>query len=307
MRKHHLLLILLLVILFGMSASLSTQFEAMQTQRPESANPLVTMLGESRRLFADHFFVKADKYFHSGYYPTMFDDQTAFHTPHMALYPNVINPDKPAPAPKKSWFKNVVDVNDESGSPGQSRDWVDEFGRNFYPVRHTHLDQQGEKGDMRELLPWLKLAAEMDPHRVETYVVTAFWLRTELGRADEAEQFLREGLRANPKNPEMLFELGRIYREHRHEAARARQVWELAVAHWHETEAAKPEPNIFILAQLTGQLATLEEEAARYPAALQHLQALHTVSPNGPAIQKWIGDVWGKLAAVENAHAIAPL
>ena len=45
---------------------------------------LGVLLGDGRRMFANHFFVKADAYFHSGFYPTVFDNREAFQTPHMA-------------------------------------------------------------------------------------------------------------------------------------------------------------------------------------------------------------------------------
>ena len=308
MRANFLWLALLLAVVFTLATAVGPGFEQARAARPQGGDGLSALLGGSRRLFAEHFFVKADQYFHSGYYPTIFDDQTSFHTPHMALYANVIDQDKRAQqAPKKGWFQNVVDVSDEGGSPGFSRDWIDEFGRGFYPVRHTHLDQRGEKGEMRELLPWLKIAAELNPERVETFVVTAFWLRTEVGKTDEAEEFLRDGLRANPNNCEILFELGRIYLEHRRQPERARHVWELAVAQWHEVEAPKTDPNIFIFAQITGQLAKMEEEQGRYTVALQHLQALKAVSPSPDSIQKLVADVWTKLGTNETTHPLEML
>ena len=57
-------------------------------------------------------------------------------------------------------------------------------------TEHTHL----EGGNEREILPWLRLSAELDPQRVETYTVAAYWLRA-VGKMVEAEHFLREGLR----------------------------------------------------------------------------------------------------------------
>ncbi len=72
---------------------------------------------------------------------------------------------------------------------------------------------------MREILPWLKLSAELDPENIKTYVVTAFWLRSKLNKVPEAEQVLREGLRHNPDDPQLLFELGRIYFENYHNSA----------------------------------------------------------------------------------------
>jgi len=42
-------------------------------QADNSGGLLKTVLGESRRLFANQFYTKADVYFHSGYYPTFFE------------------------------------------------------------------------------------------------------------------------------------------------------------------------------------------------------------------------------------------
>src|SRR5437667_4857091 len=66
----------------------------------------------------------------------------------------------------------------------------------------------GESSDVREILPWLRLSAELDPNSVRTYTVAAYWLRERMGKVAEAEQFLREGLRANPGSYAILFELG---------------------------------------------------------------------------------------------------
>ena len=43
------------------------------THRSGSDNMLKLVFGEGRKLFASHFFTKADIYFHSGYYPSIFD------------------------------------------------------------------------------------------------------------------------------------------------------------------------------------------------------------------------------------------
>src|SRR5207248_3668870 len=129
------------------------------------------------------------------------------------------------------------------------------LGRHFQIIEHTHLDS----GKEREILPWLRISAELDPQRVETYTVAAFWLRSRLGKVNEAEQFLREGLRANPASHEILFALGRLYHENYHDPARARNVWELGLRRWREQDAAKKDPSKFVFDQLTVNLARLEE------------------------------------------------
>src|ERR1051326_244162 len=45
---------------------------------------LAQTFGESRRLFANHFFTRSDVYFHSGYYPSIFDQATTNKENHLA-------------------------------------------------------------------------------------------------------------------------------------------------------------------------------------------------------------------------------
>src|SRR5690606_26355717 len=105
-------------------------------------------------------------------------------------------------------------------------------------------------GDEREMLPWLKIAAELDPYRPQSYTVASYWLRTRLNKPAEAEAFLREGWRLNPDSYEILFELGRIYREHHKDTVRARNLWELALAKWRKQAVAGLEPDLFNYQQI---------------------------------------------------------
>jgi len=198
-RTLFLLLIALLVLCFGLAAGLEPQFQALESSRRQSDNFFSLLLGDSSRIFANSAFVEADAYYHSGYYPTIFDNNSNFQTPHIAE-------DTGAVASHNQ--------GEEENFLGPPRDWIDAFGRHFIPNRHTHLDEGGPSEDLsgskevREILPWLKLSAELDPENVKTYVVTAFWL-TRMDQAAAAEQVLRDGLRRNPDNAQLLFELGR--------------------------------------------------------------------------------------------------
>ena len=164
-------------------------------------------MGDSRRLFAHEFFAKADAYFHSGFYPTIFDAKSR--------------------RASWTWWRNRTTNRRCQGQPrnasflGPPKDWIDRFGRHFYPTVHTHLTRAA--GNEREILPWLKLAAELEPHEVETYVTAAYWLRTSLNKPAEAEQFLRQGLRANPDSYEILLELGQRLFLQPHEPVRRPQ------------------------------------------------------------------------------------
>ena len=133
---------------------------------------------------------------------------------------------------------------------GKPKDWIEQFGRNFFPTVHTHL----EGPNAREIMPWLKLSAEMDPKRIDTYVTASYWLRTRLDKPNEAEQFLREGLRANPDSHEILLELGRVYFYNKNNPRVARNIWELALNKWRRQDLAGENPDPHVQEEILGEL-----------------------------------------------------
>jgi hypothetical protein len=284
---------LLGTLCFSLTTWLEPWFQGWAGNRTQSANLLSVALGDSRRLFARHFYVKADAYFHSGYYPSIYDTRPVSEGDHMAAASGASE-----------------ETHEEGADPlGKPNDWLDAFSRHFYPSSHRHLGEEPasphhahdpnhpeteSSGEEREILPWLRLSATLDPERPETYLIASFWLRTRLGKVNEAEQFLREGLQSNPGHYEILFELGQIYSESRHDPGRARNLWELALRNWREKEAGKPDPDNFHYAQILGALAKLEEGQANESKALEYLAALKEVSPYKDSIQKWIEDVQQK-------------
>jgi len=272
--------ILILLLLAAGSLSLGTLLEPraeLWSERSGSDNVLKVLLGDGRRLFANHFFVKADVYFHSGYYPSIFDQRQA---------------------PKDSRHMTSQEGSEAEEEHekamnflGPPRDWIEQFGRHFLITEHTHL----AGGNEREMLPWLRLSAELDPQRVETYTVAAYWLRN-VGKVAEAEQFLRDGMRANPDSPEILFELGRLYSESRHDPARARQVWDLALRKWTTHEATKKEPDWFQLEEIAVNLARLEEKEGNLARAIALLELAKKASPHPAALQGQIEEMKQQLA-----------
>jgi tetratricopeptide (TPR) repeat protein len=291
-RTLFLLLIALLIFCFGAAANLQPRFQSFENARHQSDNFFSLLLGDSSRIFANSAFVEADAYYHSGYYPTIFDNNSAFQTPHMAE-------DTGAVASHNQGA--------EENFMGPPRDWIDAFGRHFIPNRHTHLDTGGPTDDLsnshevQEILPWLKLSAELDPEDVRTYVVTAFWL-TRLKQVGAAEQVLREGLRNNPDNAQLLFELGRIYFENYHNPARARNIWEAALRSWARQEPGVPQSerlkmtvenfdNRFMFEQLQTSLAQLEEKAGDPATAIARWEQAKLASPEPDDIQKHIDEL----------------
>jgi tetratricopeptide (TPR) repeat protein len=266
------------ILLFLLTASFSLAtllqpYAPSGNQQGDSGGVLTVLLGDSRRLFADQFFEKADVYFHSGYYPSIFDER---HVPKDSEH--LTSKEGSAAAEAHEQKMNFL---------GPPKDWIERFGRHFLITEHTHL----EGGNEREILPWLRVAAELDPHRIDTYTVAAFWLRDSLGKVNEAEQFLREGLRNNASSYELWFELGLLYHESRHDEGRARNAWELALRYWREQEPKKAEPDRVGFEKIVIHLARLEEGSGNLDRAVEYLKMALETSPNPGVLRQQIAEL----------------
>jgi tetratricopeptide (TPR) repeat protein len=270
-----------LLVLLAAGFSLATVLQERVSgwsKRSQSDNVMNVLFGEGRRLFANQFFVQADVSFHGGYYPSIFDQARA--------------PKDTSHLTAKEGDAAAEDHEKRMNFLGPPRDWIERFGRHFMITEHTHLQGNHES----EILPWLKLSAELDPQKIETYVVAAYWL-SDLGKNKEAEHFLREGLLNNPDSYEILLDLGRLYYDRRHDAARARKFWDLALRRWSEQEAANKKPDQRKLGEIADNLAHLEEKEGSLARAIQLLELSKKASPNPQALQKQIDELKQKLAA----------
>jgi tetratricopeptide (TPR) repeat protein len=335
MRLEHLVTSLLGTVAFSLFGILQPALDPWNGGRRGGEGILASLLGESRRMFATHYFIKADAYYHKGCYPSIFDTQSANAEAHIAEHA----------------AGGEAHEHEEHSFEGPPRDWIDAFSRHFRPNHHSHLDGTDEDGGVahdahappgapavhareagaladpaqdpkhaeahaqhhdtdragphdhdedpperpgaaREILPWLRLSASLDPQRVQTYVVGAFFLRN-LGNDDQAERFLREGLRENPSSYDILMELGKLCLEHRKDPSRARNFWEAGLRHWKLQELARPEDqrNLLPYATLLGNLAKLEEAQGQFSKAAEYLTELKVISPNKEGLTRWIEEL----------------
>jgi tetratricopeptide (TPR) repeat protein len=265
-----LLVLFLLTGVFTLGTALQTRM-LHWSGRSASDSVLKILLGDSRRIFANHFFVQADVSFHSGFYPSIFDQARAAE-----------EKDSDVSHPGENEKEQL-----ETSFLGKPTDWIDSFGRHFRPTIHTHL----KGANVREMLPWLRISADLDPHRIETYIVTAYWLGRRMGKVDEAEQFLWEGLRANPNDPQLLNELGRLYYEERKDSTRARNVWLVALRQWQIKEKPTAKPNYLVLERILSGLTSVDVQQGRVQEALQYLDQLKQISPEPAQVQERIDEL----------------
>lgn len=254
--------------------------------RPQSGNVFKLLFGEGRRLFANQFFAMADAYFHSGYYPSIFDKPVTEHD-----------------VAERTEGTNETGEIDRDDFLGPPPDWIAALDRQFVPNRHTHLNSGGASGGMnanevQEILPWLKLATEMNPQDIQAYRVADYWLRR-LKKPQDARDFIFEGLRNNPGNVELLFDLGALYQDNFHDARRARNVWMAGLRCWIALPGpAQADPPVHQAYEDTAMnLATLEQEQGNWPQAIRYLEMVKQISPNPDAIQQQIDEIKKKMTA----------
>jgi len=257
-RKATNCLILLLLAVACFSLATCIQPRAMVYSQSGQDSIFKVLFGDGRRIFANHFFTKADVYYHSGFYPSIFDQAGAAKENHLA---------------SESGHEGE-DHEKEQNFLSRPRDLLEAFGRHFMITEHTHL----EHGEEREILPWLKLSAELDPQLIDTYTVGAYWLSTHLGKPKEAEEFLRDGLRANPGCYQILFALGRLLYNSDHDTRSARNVFELALQRWRQQETDQKDPDYLGFEQIVVNLANLEKNDGHPERAIGYLEEARKVS-----------------------------
>lgn len=277
MSTRSLLFGLLFAIALSLTGGLLTYREAWMARSDRGGGVLNRLFGDGRRMFANHFYAKADAYFHRGFYPSIFDEGSRAEEHHMAAGAHEDHQEEEA----------------EHSLHPPPRDWIERLNRYRAPMVHVELEGK----ETREILPWIKLAAELDPHQVDNYTVAAYWLRTRLGKVNEAEQFLREGLSQNPESYEILYELGRLIEENHHDVSHACNVYELALKRWDQQEAAKSEPDLLGLGHILMAAAKGEEKLGELRKAIGYLEKLKTISPSAAAIQEQIDELRLRLGA----------
>ncbi len=110
-----------------------------------------------------------------------------------------------------------------------SRDWIDRFGRHFYPSTHSHLDKPGQGQGNHAVAEAVR---ETGPEASGHIYTGGLLDEEEPGQIGGGGGVFTAGLEGESGSYEILFELGLLYYEDRHEPMRARNLWEAALRRW---------------------------------------------------------------------------
>ena len=312
-----LMTVFLATLVFTLATAVESEFRS-STITASDDGAFTKLLGDGRRLFSGQSVEMADVYLHSGFYPSIFDERGSGgskaietedddHAQHKHdEHGNCVHEEDHSAHKHDADGKcnHEEEGNDHKDEHEKAMSFMDQtldplqgFIRNFRVTQHSHL----EKGEEREVLPWLKLAIELDPQAIETYVVTSYWLRKNLKRVEDARDVLREGIRNNPKSFELLFAMGLIYEQDDKNDVKARNIWLAAKKIWEEQPTEVKEANLYHYGRIMGNLARLENEAGNFNLAIQYFELTKLTSPNPEVIQKQIDGIKIRMSGITNS------
>src|SRR5262245_35572953 len=137
-----LTVVLLLVSCFSLATWLGPRFAELFNNHDKGF--IAGVIGESRRLFANQIYVRSDVYFHSGYYPSIFDQASTEHENHLATGAGTREKAHAKGGEQKSDGHNEHSKHEEEHDfLGAPKDFMDTFSRHFFISEHTHLDEKG--------------------------------------------------------------------------------------------------------------------------------------------------------------------
>ena len=159
---------------------------------------LYRVLGDTRRIFSDYSFARADEYFHGGIKPK--DKNECEQIDHMLEH----QADEHADVHHHHEHRHRKDRKAVTTSKWNILPYIGEV---IDIHKHIHLHGEEEK----ELLPWFYYAVRLSPENINAYVIGGYWIGRRLDRPDEAIRFLKEGVVHNPDAWEIYAQLGQIY------------------------------------------------------------------------------------------------
>lgn len=152
------------------------------------------VFGNARSLIASWAYMKAEEYHHNG---LPFLKAMAYHEGESSLLDHL-------PGHGDEAGHTHDHAHDHAGASAK-----DLYARLYAEVKVTQ-DTHLSMAQGREMLPWFYIEVAFDPHDIRGYVLGAFILQ-QVGRADEALAFLKEGEENNPRSAEVMTSLGQAY------------------------------------------------------------------------------------------------
>ena len=159
--------------------------------------------------------------------------------------------------------------------PGGSASLLGRLQTEISPRVHVHAEGQ----DVKEIMPWLRLATEINPHDVTAYRVAAFWVSDGLRNPRAAEGILREAWKNNPEDYRIQIEICKLYL-HQRRLDDAQRAAELAFRLWPKPLAPEADEARLDRGEILQYRALLFEAAGRKDDAMRTFQEIRRLLPD---------------------------
>ena len=154
------------------------------------------------------------------------------------------------------------------------------------PRYHIHLSGS----EVKEIMPWLRLATLTDPHDIRIFFDSAFWLAHDAKRPDLAEEVLLSAQVDNPFNYQVQLERGRIFLI-QNKIDEAKRAFDAGLAFWPSKDKADTETAMDGKARLLLYRALLHEADGKKDEAISNLQEILRLFPERVYLLSRIDDL----------------
>ncbi|MFA7173033.1 MAG: hypothetical protein WC340_06410 [Kiritimatiellia bacterium] len=233
-----------------------------------SADSILTMISDdTRQVVSQTMMAKVDEYFHGGVKAqdcTMCAAEESHHE-------GAEDEHHHAPAPQQAAGLNPVS-------------WINS---RIHAQEHRHLSDQRSV----ELLPWVVAASRASPHNIQAYEVGSYILNSMSEKSRIAVDFIKEGIKNNPKSPELEVTLGEICFNALEDQPQAAAAFERALTKSLARTKSLTEEELFLRLKIyfyLGRIAKESHEIAKLREIAQRAMELKAENVMTQSLAAWL-------------------
>ena len=189
------------------------------------------------------------------------------------------------------WLYNKAD---QYFHKGVSRQYTENLANNPFqktyhllvPNKHVHI----EGHNAAEMLPWLQLALKMNPHDIQTHLISAFWLANKCKRPDLAHTILQKAQWDNPFCHQVQLEIARLYLKEKN-VTKAKYALDAGIAFVSRESVPTNEDINMEKAALLLYRSLLYEQDGETEKAISGLEEILHISPGRTHLNKRIQEL----------------
>ena len=162
-----------------------------------------------------------------------------------------------------------------------TNDVYQQWSHAIRPTTHVHTHGY----HVSEIMPWLRFATDMDPHNVEAYLTTAYWLGDAIKRPDLESRILLEAESNNPGDYRILSARGRMFFAE-HDDAKAAALLDAGIRMWPSQQDPKDDETRLELSEMLSYRAFLYEVNGNRKQSLEMFRRALSLFPRNQGLAR---------------------